>query len=266
MALGAVLALGMGLAQGQEAPAKKGITSEEMAAAKNVPASLEDPAGNYQLVAVIEGAGPNRKLTQSLQVIGAQRQRLLALSQQFDRMPADAFSQRELVAEQILKTRKLLQQNLAYMQKGYSYSIQNNYRLVPHAATLHEVTQGEGEEVKVEQVHEFKDSKSYEEFQALRDEYILQTVAEAKEAAATEEGADESVTDAPATDAPATDAPVTEGAEPVSEEAAAAAKFEPSADLKAKAATLIETYNYDPSKNYQIKMEKTALYARPIRR
>ena len=50
-------------------------------------------------------------------------------------MPADAFAQRELVAEQILQTRKTLQQNLQYMAKGYGYSLQNNYRLVPHAAT-----------------------------------------------------------------------------------------------------------------------------------
>ena len=252
MMLGAVLALGMGFVQAQEAPARKGITSEEMAKAKNVPAMLEDPAGNYQLVAVIEGADANRKLTQSLQVIGAQRQRLLALSQRFDRMPANAFSQRELVAEQILKTRKLLQKNLQFMAKGYSYSLQNNYRLVPHAATLHEVTKGEGEEVKVELVHEFKDAKSYEEFQALRDEYLLQTVAEAKVAVGPEEGAEEVDEEADEEGAaePAPEAPV----------------FEPSEELKAKAATLIADYEYDPAKNFQIKMEKTALYARPARR
>ena len=104
------------------------------------------------------------------------------LSQQFDRMPADAFFQRELVAEQILQTRKTLQQNLQYMAKGYGYSLQNNYRLVRHAAALHEVTKGEDDKVKVDLVHEFKDAKSYEEFQALRDESLLQTVAEAKEA------------------------------------------------------------------------------------
>ena len=36
------------------------------------------------------------------------------------------------------------------MAKGYGYSLQNNYRLVLHAATLHEVTKGEDDKVKVE--------------------------------------------------------------------------------------------------------------------
>jgi hypothetical protein len=188
LVMGVAATLNIGTASAQQAPAappKKEMTSEQMAAAKNVPAELEDPAGNYQLVAVIEGADANRKLTQNLQVVGAQRQRLLALTQQFDRLPADAFSQRELVAGEILKIRKTLEQNLRFMAQAYSYSLQLNYRLVPHAATLLAVTGEEDGKPKTEVVHEFKDAAGYEKFQKMRDDYLIQTVTEAREAAVT---------------------------------------------------------------------------------
>lgn len=261
LVMGVAATLNIGTASAQQAPAappKKEMTSEQMAAAKNVPAELEDPAGNYQLVAVIEGADANRKLTQNLQVVGAQRQRLLALTQQFDRLPADAFSQRELVAGEILKIRKTLEQNLRFMAQAYSYSLQLNYRLVPHAATLLAVTGEEDGKPKTEVVHEFKDAAGYEKFQKMRDDYLIQTVTEAKEAAAA------------AGTEPA--APAVEGTEPgvIADESAPAAPdappFEPSAGLKAKGAELISLFHYDPAKNYQVNLEKTALYARPAGR
>lgn len=226
--------------------AKKPVTSEEMAKTKNVPAVLEDPQGDYQLVSVIEGAEPNRKLTRNLQVVGAQRQRLLALQQQFDSMPANAFAQRELVAEQIIKVRKTLEQNLRFMAQAYAYSLQNNYRLVPHEATLLLVTEGEDGKPKTEKVHEFNDEASYEAFQKLRNEHLLQTVAEAKEAAAAKE-------------TPPVGEAVEEGAV---ETPAETPDFEPSPELQAMANKLIELYSFDPKKNYQINLEKTALYAR----
>jgi len=231
-----------------------GLSPADVAKAKNVPEILEDPTGNYQLVAVVEGGEQNRKLTQNLQVVGAQRQRLLALTQQFDRLPADAFSQRELVAGEILKIRKTLEQNLRFMAQAYSYSLQLNYRLVPHAATLLAVTAGEDDKPKTEVVHEFKDAEGYEKFQKMRDDYLIQTVTEAKEAAA-----------ANGTE-PA--APAVEGTEPgvIADESAPATPdappFEPSAGLKAKGAELVSLFHYDPTKNYQVNLEKTALYAR----
>lgn len=220
---------------GQQAPARPGPTAEEVADAKGVPAVFKDPGGDYQLVSVVEGAEANRQLTENLQVIGLQRQRLLVLSRQLSALPADARAQRELITGQLQQVRASLEQNLGTMAQTYGYSLRYNYRLVPHAATMLLATTGEDGTVTTELAHEFKDATSYENFQALREEYLLQTVAEVKEQQAAAVAAGE-------------DRP-----------------FEPSAELQAMAGDLQTLYAYDPTRDYQINIEKSALYARPGR-
>jgi hypothetical protein len=268
--LGIVAALGVGIYLGRqgegpdpEAPGGSGVGASagvqtgglspaDVAKAKNVPEILEDPTGDYQLVAVVEGGEQNRKLTQNLQVVGAQRQRLLALAQQYERLPAEAEAQRELLGMEVNGLRQTLEKNLAFMAKSYGYSLRMNYRLVPHAATMLLVDKGADGTASTTVAHEFKDSKSYENFQALREEFLIQSVAEAKQRAG---GGSEG--------------PAVEGGEPgtiadksVADDGSAAPAFEPSAELKAMAGDLKTLYNYDSAKTYQINLEKTALYAR----
>jgi hypothetical protein len=199
--LGIVAALGVGIYLGRqgegpdpEAPGGSGVGASagvqtgglspaDVAKAKNVPEILEDPTGDYQLVAVVEGGEQNRKLTQNLQVVGAQRQRLLALAQQYERLPAEAEAQRELLGMEVNGLRQTLEKNLAFMAKSYGYSLRMNYRLVPHAATMLLVDKGADGTASTTVAHEFKDSKSYENFQALREEFLIQSVAEAKQRA-----------------------------------------------------------------------------------
>ncbi len=251
------------------APQSKGLSAADLAKAKNVPAVLQDPAGNYQLVAVIEGEEANRKLTSSLQIVGAQRQRLLGLSREYDRLPASSIQQRELIAGEILKARQTLARNLQFMARNYGYSLQFNYRLVPHAASLLLITTGEDGKQTSKLAHEFKDAVSYERFQKMRDDYLLLSVDEAKKAAA----------DAAAKEAPESPAPVTpESPAPATPNAAPADATEPEPDpapspqpaapepspaLKAMQEELVKEFHYDPTKNHQVNLEKTALYARP---
>jgi hypothetical protein len=255
------------------APQSNGLSTADLAKAKNVPAVLQDPAGNYQLVAVIEGEEANRKLTSSLQIVGAQRQRLLGLSRQYDQLPAASIQQRELIAGEILKARQTLARNLQFMARNYGYSLQFNYRLVPHAASLLLITAGEDGKPASELVHEFKNAASYERFQKMRDDYLLLSVDEAKKAAAQE------ATESPAPATPATPAPTTpESPAPAAPNAPPAdstepspspapspqpAAPEPSPELKTMQEDLIEEFQYDPTKNHQVNLEKTALYARP---
>ena len=246
------------------APQSKGLSSADLSKAKNVPASLPDPSGNYQLVAVIEGEEENRKLTSSLQIVGAQRQRLLGLSRQYDRLPAASIQQRELTAGEILKARQTLARNLQFMARNYGYSLQFNYRLVPHSASLHLVTTGEDGKPAPRLVHEFKDATSYERFQKMRDDYLLLSVNEAKQAAA--EAAEEKADDSPATETLETPAPAdaTESG-PAPAPSPQPTTSEPSPALKAMQEELIGEFDYDPTKNHQVNLEKTALYARPAR-
>lgn len=227
---------GGGAGSAQQTPIDPGPTAQEVAEEKGVPAVLKDPGGDYGLVAVVEGPEANRKLAENLQIIGLQRQRLLVLARQLDALPADAQAQRALLNEQVQQVRASLKQNLGYMAKTYGYSLQFNYRLVAHAATLLRGTTGEDGTTTTAVVHEFKDATSYENFQALREDYLLQTVAEAKEQHAAAVEADE-------------DRP-----------------FEPSAGLQAMAGDLKALYDYDPTTDYQIDIEKSALYARPGRK
>lgn len=243
---------------------KRAITPEAIAKAKNVPATLSNPQGDFTLVAVIEGEAANRKLNQSLQIVGAQRQRLALLSRQFDQTPAASVQQRELIAGQINETRKTLEGNLRFMAQNYAYSLNNNYVLVPHEAALLSVTEEDGK-AKAEVVYEFKNSGSYEDFQKKRDAYLRLKLEQAK---AAQEAAKKEGQEAPAAvlvedgEAKPADAAAVPEADPVAEQPA---KLELTPEMKEKQKELLELYKYDPEKNYQVNFEKTALYARAAR-
>jgi hypothetical protein len=220
-------------------------------------------------VAVIEGEEANRKLTSSLQIVGAQRQRLLGLSRQYDQLPAASIQQRELIAGEILKARQILARNLQFMARNYGYSLQFNYRLVPHAASLLLITTGEDGKQASKLAHEFKDAVSYERFQKMRDDYLLLGVNEAKKAAADAAAKEAPEPPAPATpESPAPATPNTTPADSTEPDPNPTPSPQPSTpnlspELTAMQEELIEEFNYDPTKNHQVNLEKTALYARP---
>ena len=267
---------------------KKELTSADLARVKNVPAILSDPGGDYQIVAVIEGGEANRKLTSGLQVIGAQRQRLLGLSRQYDQTPAASIQQRELIAGEILKSRNILSRNLQFMTQQYAYSLEFNYRLVPHAASLFLISTGEDGNPSSKKIHEFTDATSYESFQKMRDEYLLLGVKESDQnvpphpvedaaSAPEEEGQPASeagtvVTQAEGADRQATEAPSdpSPSAEPSEDEDGSAGVEDPTepneialtAEMTALRQRMIQDYSYDPLTNHQINFTKTALYAR----
>ena len=260
-------------ARSGQTPLAEGLTPEQLAVAKQLPVALSDPAGDYKLVAVVEGAEANRKLTSSLQVIGSQRQHLLSLSRQYDQTPATSLQQRELIAGEILKARSTLAQNLGFMAKNYGYSLNFNYRLVPHAASLLLVSAAGDTPSSLTLVHQFKDATSYERFQRLRDEFLLlslkqssgqpttPTTPDPSEAATPEEKGEirTSVTEASSSTDPQSPKTDDSGSSPAVPTGAPAT----SSDLLALKETLIEQFAYDPSKNHQLNFEKTALYARP---
>lgn len=269
------------------APQPKGLTSAELGKAKNVPPTLSDPGGDYQIVAVIEGEEANRELTSGLQIIGAQRQRLLALSRQYDQTPAASIQQRELIAGEILKSRNLLAKNLRFMRAKYAYSLQFNYRLIPHTASLFLISTGEDGKPNPEKIHEFTDSALYERFQKMRDDYLILGVKESKNPASAPDEESSSTSDqkeGPATTAAApvegAAVPAQGAAVPASESPAGSGELQENAPVKADdpdvadevALTaemtalrqrMIQDYGYDPLKNHQLNFTKTALYARP---
>lgn len=243
---------------------KRVVTPEAIAKAKNVPATLGNPQGDFTLVAVIEGEAANRKLNQSLQVVSAQRQRLALLSRQFDQTPAASVQQRELIAGQINETRKTLEGNLRFMAQNYAYSLNNNYVLVPHEASLLSVTEEDGK-TKAETVYEFKNSGSYEDFQKKRDAYLrlkLEQVKAAQEAARKEKKAPAAVLVEDGEAKPAEGATAVPESDPVAEQDV---KLELTPEMKEKQKELQQLYKYDPEQNYQVNFEKTALYARSVR-
>ncbi len=246
-------------------PTKRAVTPEAIAKAKNVPATLENPQGDFTLVAVVEGAEANRRLNQSLQVVGAQRQRLDSLSRQFDQTPADSVQQRELIAGQINETRKTLEGNLRFMAQSYAYSLSNNYVLVPHEAQLLSVTEEDGQ-AKTEVVHEFKDAVSYEDFQKKRDTYLRLKLEQTKAAQESAKAGKDATTPVPVLVGGTEATPVASSADVGAPEEDAAAgtpsQPEPTAEMEAKREQMEQLFNYDPEKNYQINFEKTALYAR----
>lgn len=210
-----------------QTPQKRTITPEAIAKAKNVPATLNTPQGVYTLVAVVEGANSNRRLYQGLQVVGDQRQRLTAASQQFEKTPASSVQQRELIAGQINEIKKEMEDHLRIMAQNYGYSLKNNYTKVPHVVSLLSVTEVDGE-AKAESVHVFKNPRDYEDFQKKRADYLrlkVEQVSAAKKKT----------------------------------------KLAPTPEMNVKSKELQRLYKYDPEKTYQIRIEKTALYARAAR-
>ena len=236
-------------------------TASEIAESRGVPATLEDPSGSYELVAVIEGEEANRNLTNSLRVIGSQRQRLLGLSRQYDGLPADSMKERELIAGEILAARQALSRNLQLVARTYGYTLKNEYRLVTHRASLFLIAMGEDEKPVLERVYEFTSAASYAKFLKMRDDYLLLSVAAAKKAAL-ENSADAS---APEDATPAAETPE---AEPTTsaEDNADEIAMDNEAELQRLRDELIQTFKYDPGKNHQITLMKTVLYARPAKR
>lgn len=141
---------------------RRGITSDQLAKAKNVPVTQERGDGKYSLVAVIEGGQANAKLSQAINVINVQRKSLANLKQQFNVLPINAQQQRELIAGEINKTEVTLKQNVSYMQANYAYTLQNQYLLVPEKAKL---TTLNAEDQKYEDTRNFDSFDEYEAFQ-----------------------------------------------------------------------------------------------------
>ena len=210
---------------------------------------------------MIEGEEANRNLTNSLRVIGSQRQRLLGLSRQYDGLPADSMKERELIAGEILAARQALSRNLQLVARTYGYTLKNEYRLVTHRASLFLIAMGEDEKPVLERVYEFTSAASYANFLKMRDDYLLLSVAAAKKAAL-ENSADAS---APEDATPAAETPE---AEPTTsaEDNADEIAMDNEAELQRLRDELIQTFKYDPGKNHQITLMKTVLYARPAKR
>ena len=238
-----------------------GRSAADIAESRGVPATLKDPDGSYELVAVIEGEEANRRLTSSLQVIGGQRQRLLNLSRQYDGLPADSVKQRELIAGEILTTRQTLTRNLQFVARNYGYSLKNEYRLVPHSASLFLISKNEDEKPTLKNVHDFTSAASYTEFRKMRDNYLLLSVTAAKQAAAA------SPAEAPVPEDPASETRAAEPDSPNNGDSPAESETASlDVELQTLRETLIQTYQYDPSENHQINFKKTVLYARPAKR
>ena len=214
-------------------PPKAGISPEKLAKLKNVPASMKNAQGEFTLVAVIEGEDSNAKLTQSLKVVGAQRQRLAKLTQQFEQTSTNLPQQRELLATQINEIRKTLQTNLQFMAKNFAYSLNYHYLMVPHEASLVSVTQKDGKPI-TNVVYEFKNTKTYDDCQSKRASYRQLKQAQVKKAQG-----DKKTT-------PTNPAP----------------KITLTPEMKKAQKELIKLYKYDPEKNYQVNFKKTAIYAR----
>lgn len=221
-------------------------TSESVAKQKNVPALLENPGGDYSLVAVVEGKEANSKLNQSLQIVSAQRANLAQIYQQFERTPEASIQQRELIAGKINEARRALEQNLRFMAANYAYTLNNNYVLIPHEATLN-IVEKDGEASKVgKEVYAFADSESYSEFVSLRDAYLRLKLEHYNSNNQKAADSDDLAKDAESAAKPAE-------------------KLKPSKEMTASQKELKTKFGYDPEDNYQISFTKAALYARAAR-
>lgn len=212
-------------------PKKSPVTSEMIAKAKNVPATIKSPQGVFTLVAVVEGVNSNHRLSNSLRAAAAQRQRLAELSQQFNKTPTKFMQQREMIAGEINETKKVLESNIRIMVKNYAYSVKNKYVQVPHQASLLSVTEKDGE-AKAKKIYQFKSSKDYHDFQKKRDFYLRLRVEQYKAAKAAKK---------------------------------TTRNLKPTPEMNEKSKELQQLYQYDPQKTYKVQIQKTALYARPIR-
>lgn len=210
---------------------------EDLAKAMSVPAKIANPDGDFILVSVIEGGVENQQLTQDLQLVTAQRQQLGSLAEQFDSAPASAVQQRELIAGQLNQVKNSLEDNLRVMARTYGYSVSNNYLRVPHLVSLVSVVEEDGKK-KGEVVYTFENAESFDVFQKKNAGYTrmkLEMEKTAEEASKDDVGA-------------------------VAEEDAEANKA-----LEKMKAEFMETYRYDPARQYQLVYKKTAFYARSAR-
>lgn len=220
-----------------------GISPEELAMEKGVPAVISQPDGNYTLISVIEGAAVNQRLTENLQLVILQRQQLAALATQFDEAPVSAVQQRELIAGQINEIRNALTGNLQFMAQNYGYTFDNSYLRIPHQVSLVAVDMVDGKTTS-EVVHEFGTAEDYAEFQKKNDDYlrIKMELGNTTDAKADQDSADGT-------------APVKEVAPNAEAEAAIANKRD----------ELVKSYHFDPERQYNLQYQKTAFYARAAR-
>ena len=218
-----------------------GLSPEELAKAKGVPAVIPNPDGDYTLMSVIEGAAVNQKLTENLQLVVLQRQQLASLATQFNEAPVSAVQQRELIAGQINEVRNALTGNLQFMAQNYGYTFENSYLRIPHQVSLVAVDTIDGKTTS-EIVHEFKTAEDYAEFQKKNDDYLRSKMelANAADAKAGQDSEDETT--------------------PAEDEAPNAA-----AEVATKRDELIQFYHFDPERQYNLQYQKTAFYARAAR-
>ena len=115
------------------------------------------------------------------------------------------------------------------------------------------VTEEDGK-AKAESVYKFKNAGDYQDFQKKRQVYFRLKLEQVKAAQAAKKAAPPAavlVKEGTTTPVPESD--------PV---AAQDVKLKPTPEMDVKSKELQQLYKYDPEKNYQINLEKTALYAR----
>lgn len=214
------------------------LSPEDLAKAKGVPAVSSHPDGDYTLVSVIEGASLNQRLSENLQLIVLQRQQLAALAKQYDEAPVAAVQQRELIAGRMNEVRNLLGANLRFMAKNYGFSLNYNYVRVPHHVSLIDTAKVDDKDTS-EVVHEFQSAQDYLKFQEKNNAYLRVKMDLSKAA---------DVKHAPEATRAAGD-----GATP---------EVRDNAEVSAMRDGLMQTYHYDPERQYSLQYQKTALYAR----
>lgn len=217
------------------------ISPEQLAEQKNVPAAIQSPQGQYILVAVVEGVEANHSLNRSLNVVNIQRQRLAQLSSRYEQTDISLAQQRELIAREINQTRKTLENNLSFMAQNYAYTLDHQYLLVPHVATLSRV-EGSAEDQKTSLIYRFDNAESYEEFQKKSSAYAQLKREQIKSAR---------------------DQKPTHPLQPIPTNGDGENQPLPLTPAMEKARTeMIKQYGCDPEKEYLIEFHKTALYAR----
>jgi len=236
----------------KNSPAMKRVSSpDSLAKAKKVDASVTRQKGTYTLVTVIEGMLPNKQLAANLQLVSNQRRQLAQATAQYQALPQTSVQERELYAGQINDLKKLLTTNLKQMGQAYAYSLENEYLLMPYSGMLHLVDQT-SKQVSPDVAHEFVSNEVYEEFQKLRHEYATAKSALAK----LQKPASESSTETPSE-------PDAENSKPAAP-AASAEEGVAIDEMKNAKEALLQNYNCDAELHYELRLTKSALYAKPI--
>lgn len=249
--------------QPKAAPANQ-ISPEALAKEKGIPVSVTNSNGKYTLVSVVESADLNQKLSENLQLVTMQRQKLGSLVQQFDKAPVQAVQQRELIAGKVHEVRNALNQNLQLMARGYGYTLSNAYLRVPYNVSLM-FEEKVGEKVELKLMHEFKTSEQYDSFQNGNNSYIKLKQQVALLTEAPEEKRDEpKEVVVPEAETDAEVAPPVKGAVAVElDEKSKAEVKKLNVELDDLRKSMMEMYKYDPEKQYKLIFNKSALYAKP---